>query len=239
MEKIQAKNYYESLDDVKNIWHADKKSNFYYKEYIRYDAILKRIPSKTRTVLDLGCGDGFLSCRIAERGYQVTSVDLSSNRLKRFKEQADRLNIQQIVSDIAKVDLPSESFDLIVCSEVIEHLPNYKDVLAEVWRLLKKEGHFIVTVPNNQKLKIFTCPHCLKKFYQDDHVNSYTKETLSDDLISAGLKGEYAQVLYSKILNQIQYHLKIAYGLFIKISDRILSRLFSKHTIHLLIRAQK
>ena len=239
METIQAKNYYESLDKVKNIWHADKKSNFYYKEYIRYDAILKRIPKGTQNVLDLGCGDGFLSYRMAEQGYQVTSMDLSLNRLKRFKEQADRLNIKQIEGDISKVDLPSESFDLIVCSEVIEHLPNYKEVLTEVWRLLKKGGHFIVTVPNNQRLKIFTCPHCLKKFYQDDHVNSFTQETLSEDLISFGFKVEYVQVLYSKILNQIQYHLKIAYGLFIKISDRILSRLFSKYKMHLLIRAQK
>ena len=239
METIQAKNYYESLDKVKNIWHADKKSNFYYKEYIRYDAILKRIPKGTQNVLDLGCGDGFLSYRMAEQGYQVTSMDLSLNRLKRFKEQADRLNIKQIEGDISKVDLPSESFDLIVCSEVIEHLPDYKDVLVEVWRLLKKGGHFIVTVPNNQRLKIFTCPHCLKKFYQDDHVNSFTIETLSEDLICAGFKVEYVQVLYSKILNQIQYHLKLAYGQFVKSSDWILSRLFSKYTIHLLIRAQK
>ena len=239
MEAIQAKNYYESFDQVKNIWHADKKSNFYYKEYIRYDAILKKIPETTQKVLDLGCGDGFLSCRIAEKGYQVTSFDLSLNRLKRFKEQAERLNIQQIEGDIANVDLPTESFDLIVCSEVIEHLPNYKEVLSEVWRLLKKGGYFIISVPNNQRLKIISCPHCLKKFYEDDHVNSFTKETLSKDLISAGFKVEYVQVLYSKILNQIQYHWKLAYGQFLKISDWILCRVFSKYTIHLLIRAQK
>jgi 2-polyprenyl-3-methyl-5-hydroxy-6-metoxy-1,4-benzoquinol methylase len=239
MEKNQAKNYYEALDKVKNIWHADKKSNFYYKEYIRYETILKRIPQQTKTVLDLGCGDGFLSYRIAQKRYQVTAMDLSLNRLKRFKEQAEKFNIQQIEGDITKVDLPSESFDLIVCSEVIEHLPNYMDVLNEVWRLLKKGGHFIVTVPNNQNVKIFTCPHCLKTFYQDDHVNSFTQATLSQDLISFGFKIDYVQVLYSKILNQIQYHLKIPYGLFIKVTDRILSRLFSKYTIHLLIRVKK
>ena len=239
MESSQAKNYYESLDIIKNIWQADKKSNFYYKEYIRYEAIIKRIPKTTQQILDLGCGDGFLSCQIAEKGYNVTSIDLSTNRLLRFKDQAERLNIRQLEGDITNVKLPLESFDLIVCSEVIEHLPEYRLVLSETFRLLKKGGFFIVTVPNNEKLKMLTCPHCLKIFYRDDHVNSFTRASLSESLKQAGFQIDKAQVLYSKIFNQIQYHLKLPYGIFVKTCDHLLSQIFKKYTFHLLIRAQK
>jgi 2-polyprenyl-3-methyl-5-hydroxy-6-metoxy-1,4-benzoquinol methylase len=166
-------------------------------------------------------------------------VDLSVNRLLRFKEQAERLHICQMESDIAKVNCPSQSFDLIVCSEVIEHLPNYRHVLSEAFRLLKKDGFFMVTVPNNEKLKMLTCPHCLKVFYRDDHVNSFTQRSLAADLKQTGFHIVETLVLYSKIFNQIQYHLKLPYGILVKACDRVLSAIFKKYTFHLLIRAQK
>jgi len=239
MEAIETKEYYETLATEKNIWNENKKSNYYYKEHSRNDAILKRLPRGKLKVLDLGCGDGYLSCKIAERGFNVTSVDLSQNRLDKFKAQAEKLNIKQVLGDITKIEFPSESFDVIVCSEVIEHLPNFKAVLAEACRLLKKGRYFIVTVPNNEKLKIISCPHCLKHFYRDDHVNSFNKQSLSGYLLEAGFRIDNTTVTTSKILNQFQYHLKLSYGIFVKVIDWLLSHLFSKYTFYLIIRAGK
>ena len=239
METIETKGYYETLATEKNIWNESKKSNYYYKEHSRIDAILKRLPKGKLEILDLGCGDGYLSCKIAERGFNVTCIDLSQNRLDKFKDQAGKLNIKQVLGDVTKVELPADSFDVIVCSEVIEHLPNFKEVLAEAFRLLKKGGYFIVTVPNDEKLKMISCPHCLKHFFRDDHVNSFNKGSLSAHLKEAGFSIDDITVTTSKILNQFQYHLKPAYGIMVKTIDWILSRLFNKYTFYLLIRAGK
>ena len=239
METKESKTYYESLAKEKDIWHADKRSNYYYKEHIRYDCVIKSLPGRVNSALDLGCGDGYLSYLIAKKGIPVTSIDLSANRLEKFKTQADQLKIRQIEGDITNVDLPSESYDLVVSSEVIEHIRDYQMVLKEAYRLLKKEGCFIVTVPNNQTLRPFTCPHCLNKIYPDDHVNSYTAESLSADLEKVGFQVDKVMVLRSKILNQLQFHLKLKYGVIVKLMDWILSRLFKKYTYYLLIRSKK
>jgi len=239
METKESKQYYESLAEEKNIWQADKKSNFYYKEHIRYDRILKFLPKNAINALDLGSGDGYLSCLLAERGIQVTSIDLSANRLQKFEQQAKQLKITQIQGDITKVDLPSESFDLVVSSEVIEHIRNYQKVLKEAYSLLKNGGYFIVTVPNNQILRPVTCPHCLNKIYPDDHVNSFSAQSLSNDLAQIGFQIDKIAVLRSKILNQFQYHLKLKYGFFVKLSDLALSKFFKKYTFYLLIRSKK
>ena len=239
MKAKESKTYYESLAKEKNIWQADKRSNFYYKDHIRYDGVIKSLPANVNSALDLGCGDGYLSYLMAKTGISVTSIDLSAHRLEKFKAQADRLKIRQIQGDIANVKLSAESFDLIVSSEVIEHIRDYEKVLKEAYRLLKIGGHFIVTVPNNQILRPFTCPHCLNKIYPDDHVNSFTAASLSADLEKIGFQVDKVVVLRSKILNQLQYHLKLKYGLIVKVMDWSLSQLFKKYTYYLLIRSKK
>ena len=117
METKESKTYYELLAGEKDIWQADKRSNFYYKEHIRYNAVMNFLPGSINSALDLGCGDGYLSYLIAKKGVSVTSIDLSANRLEKFKTSADRFKIRQIQGDITNVNLPSESFDLVVSSE--------------------------------------------------------------------------------------------------------------------------
>ena len=140
---------------------------------------------------------------------------------------------------MTKVGLKREQFDLVVSSEVLEHIPGYEKLLREAWRVLEPGGTFIATVPNNELIVSFTCPHCLKKIYRNDHINQFDRARLTSDLKQAGFEIERAVVLRSKILNQFQYHLKLKYGPFIKFIDRILSGLFPKYTFYLLVIARK
>jgi SAM-dependent methyltransferase len=107
-------------------------------------------------VLDLGCGEG-RHCITAYMLADVTSVgvDLSPKDLRtardRFAEfeepdnQAKKLLIS--AADACHLPFANHSFDKVICSEVLEHIPDYKRVLAEIHRVLKPGGVFAVSVP--------------------------------------------------------------------------------------------
>lgn len=93
---------------------------------------------KHHAALDIGCREGIQSEWLKSKGYQVTSIDV------------EKVYEHALVVDANK-DLPFEdsSFDLIWCSEVIEHLNDPTHFRAEAMRLLKPGGKLVLTTPNS------------------------------------------------------------------------------------------
>lgn len=105
-----------------------------------------------KKVLDAGTGCGWLSRMALDKKYNVSSIDLSEKVIKLEKEFAKlsgfpKLKIQK--ASILKLPFRDESFDTVLCSEVLEHInpKNVSDALKEFHRVLKKEGVLIITVP--------------------------------------------------------------------------------------------
>ncbi len=239
MDKDVYKQYYETVATQKNIWETAKNSPMYFQEMIRYEAVLKHLPKTATRVVDLGCGDGYLSYLMAKSGHIVTSVDLSANRLKKFEQVAKEYHMEQVQADIKRTNLPSAFYDAVVCSEVLEHIEGYEDVLREANRILKPGGTFLVTVPYNEQLKILICPHCHKPFYRDGHVNSFNKKNLAESLAKSGFYVERQTTFRSKLSVHLQYHFKLKYGIFLKGIDWIFSKMLPNFTFYLLVKSQK
>jgi glycosyltransferase involved in cell wall biosynthesis/2-polyprenyl-3-methyl-5-hydroxy-6-metoxy-1,4-benzoquinol methylase len=91
-----------------------------------------------RTALDIGCREGFQSDWLKERGYQVISIDVEPTYPGAIVADAN-----------GKLPFDTGRFDLIWCSEVIEHLESPDDFTAEVDRLLKPGGKLLLTTPNS------------------------------------------------------------------------------------------
>ncbi|MBN1348405.1 class I SAM-dependent methyltransferase [candidate division KSB1 bacterium] len=236
---MDQKKYYESVAQELNLWSLDKRQNRYFQDMIRYDNILKLIPRQRLTILDLGCGDGYLSYLMAQKGHRVTSLDLSQARLDKFRQIAEDFGITQKTGDIKHTGIDEQTFDLIVSSEVLEHIEGYEEAIIEAYRLLKPGGLFIVSVPHDEPLKQFICPHCLKSFYRDGHVNRFNRVNLPQALAEQGLEIEKIKTVRSKILNQLQYHLKLKYGSIVKLLDRFLVGLLPRYTFYLITVARK
>jgi 2-polyprenyl-3-methyl-5-hydroxy-6-metoxy-1,4-benzoquinol methylase len=100
------------------------------------DAIRKHV-SKGQKILDLGCGDMYLSEALPE--YQFTGLDINTTK-----------NPKIIEHDLTSIPYPIEkgSFDAVICSEVLEHLFDPLAVVKEARRVLRVGGTLIVTVPN-------------------------------------------------------------------------------------------
>jgi methionine biosynthesis protein MetW len=97
------------------------------------------------TILDIGCGDGFFSEFIKKKKHcKVVSLDISLQGLKIAKKKRD---LQCILSD-AQQTLPfrRDSFNYVICSEFLEHIPNPEKCLQEIKRVGTK--YLLVSIPN-------------------------------------------------------------------------------------------
>ena len=115
---------------------------------------LKLLPGDR--VLDLGCGEGrhtitaYLMGNVDSVGVDLSLKDLNTTR-QRFSEFEDKDNHQKSlnisVANGASLPFADGSFDKVICSEVLEHIPNYRAVLKEITRVLKTGGIFVASVP--------------------------------------------------------------------------------------------
>jgi SAM-dependent methyltransferase len=102
-------------------------------------ALSSRLPPPPARVLDVGAGTGFLSLLLAELGYQVTALDLSSEMLARLAEKAEGRGLEvRVVNGMAE-DPPPGPFDAVVERHLLWTLPDPKGALV-AWRQQARSG---------------------------------------------------------------------------------------------------
>lgn len=97
-----------------------------------------------KRILDLGCGGGVLSRQLRDRGAEVDAVDISSNALKILSEQSlDGIRPMQDYAPATK--LPDDTYDIILCSELIAYLPKEERrmLFSELARLVNPDGRVV------------------------------------------------------------------------------------------------
>jgi 2-polyprenyl-6-hydroxyphenyl methylase/3-demethylubiquinone-9 3-methyltransferase len=126
---------------------------------LRLDYIEGLAGLQGRRVLDVGCGGGLLSEGMAARGARVTGIDmgeapLSVARLHLF-ESGLEVDYRQMTPE-ALAEQEPESFDLVTCLEMLEHVPNPASVIQACARLVKPDGMvFFSTINRNPKAYLF------------------------------------------------------------------------------------
>ncbi len=99
-------------------------------------------------VLDVGCGNGIISIQLGKLGFNVTGIDVSDKTIETARKNNPFPNVQFRVQSAEQLVASGELFDVIVCSEVLEHLDNPGTLLKTLHQSLKEDGILIVTVPN-------------------------------------------------------------------------------------------
>ncbi|WP_204106186.1 MULTISPECIES: methyltransferase domain-containing protein [Spirulina sp. CCY15215] len=121
----------------------------------RYQVLARMMPSKTtknQSVLDIGCGDGYLLYAIACKnpGIQLYGIDSESLGISLAEEQLKKHNYSASLVQGSAYSLPfsSSSFDVITNADVIEHLEDPEKSLQEMQRVLRNRGLLLLSTPN-------------------------------------------------------------------------------------------
>lgn len=125
---------------------------FEFKELMREVNI-----SKDDVVLDIGCGNGIQTALVASRCKKVVGIDVSDQAVDFAKRVVGYMNrggnIEILKLRLEDAGFESESFDKIFSICVIEHIDNYREVLEEAYRVLKRGGQMILSVDSLENIK--------------------------------------------------------------------------------------
>jgi 2-polyprenyl-3-methyl-5-hydroxy-6-metoxy-1,4-benzoquinol methylase len=113
-------------------------------------ALVEKIDG-VRTICDLGCGNGHIAGRLGLHGYQVTGIDASRSGIRIAQQTYPEV---KFVEALINRDLNGlQTFDLVISSDVIEHLYRPSDLLEAAGSLLKPGGHILLGTPYHGYLK--------------------------------------------------------------------------------------
>jgi SAM-dependent methyltransferase len=117
--------------------------------------VLKHAPPGGGRALDVGCGTGRVAFRLADRGYRVEGVDIEPRAIELALRIRDSRSASDCAFRVADYRDPAEvlpaHYDLVVCSEVLEHIDGYRAIIQNMHRALKPAGRLIVTVPYDMR----------------------------------------------------------------------------------------
>lgn len=124
--------------------HLEDNKDSFQAQVIAPNLIRMLSPKKGEAVLDLACGQGYFARLAQASGAKVTGVDLSSELIARAKEKSK--DIDYIVASADDTKLKKESFDKIFTVLAFENIKNIDEVIAEITRVLKKNGSFTLVM---------------------------------------------------------------------------------------------
>jgi 2-polyprenyl-6-hydroxyphenyl methylase/3-demethylubiquinone-9 3-methyltransferase len=162
----------------------------YTPAFLRFmDNWLAEIPAGG-AVLEVGCGDGFFSSKIAGGGFKITGIDLSSEGIQHAQQRTPAGTF--LVHDLTlPLPFPDHCFDAIWCSDVLEHLFSPLFVFQQMARVLKPGGFALLTVPYHGLMKTFAiAAFCFERHYDSEypHLRFFTVRSLGGLVKKAGLK---------------------------------------------------
>lgn len=147
-------------------------------------------PFGNRKLLDVGCGGGGVAARAAEKGWEVTGIDIGPRNVEALRARGFRA---EIVDLNGPFPFPEGEFSCATCIEVAEHLVLAEHAFSEISRVLLPGGTVLFTTPNNASYRRRI--KAMKGRAPDDegyHFRFWVKDQLESKWEAAGLRVETA-----------------------------------------------
>lgn len=181
----------------------------------RASLILSEIAKKEpKNLLETGCGRGFYmhSCTFFPSLQEIHGIDVNDKYLAVAKKHIKDKRVKLRNASIYELPYPDKSFDVIICTEVLEHLTDDIGALKELKRVLKPNGVMLISVPNEKfpflwdplnwlLMKLFNT-HIHKDIWWlagiwADHERLYTRKLLKDTVLKAKLHIDTTEMVTS------------------------------------------
>jgi 2-polyprenyl-3-methyl-5-hydroxy-6-metoxy-1,4-benzoquinol methylase len=148
------------------------------------------LATEPHLVLDVGCSSGYLARGLVAHGVRVVGVELDPAAAEEARDVCEEV----LVGDVEHMELPLEadSFDVVLCGDLIEHLRDPGATLARLQPFLRHEGRLVLTTPNVANWAVRLSLLGGRWRYTDrgildrTHTHLFTRKTLVETLESAG-----------------------------------------------------
>lgn len=145
---------------------------------------LKKWVKKGGRILELGCGTGYYLASIRDTNlWEVAGVELSPYAANFAR---GKLGLPVSTGTIFDAAFPDEIFDAVIMRHVLEHVPNPSATMQEIYRVIKRDGRLILTVPNIETIEIKFFKASWHGWSLPTHFYLFSPETLSELLKKTG-----------------------------------------------------
>lgn len=224
-------------DRVAEWWNNEVGDTGTWHQKYDIDPVIFKIIGKIREkkILEIGCGNGYLSRLLARKGAKVTAIDISKKLLEFAitKEKEKPLGIRYLVRDAADLyGIKSKYFDLAIANMSLMDIRDAQDTIKEASRILKNNGQFIFSI---------THPVFHDDFHQQwtiikENNKKYFARVISGYLISAAEK----YILWASGVKATHYHRSLeTYFEYLRNADFVIRGIREIATKKLILKAKK
>ena len=199
MDTFNYKEHYQT-DAVEFDYFEERKGATAHDERRLREYIISKIPKDVNSILDVGCGNGWVAKEFIPKGKKVFSLDISLTNPSKAKQLYQSQNHFGIVADSFHLPFSNESFDCVIASEIIEHVVNPADFIKELFRVVKRGGKLIITTPYKEKLIYYLCIHCNQKTPANAHIHSFDEKKLESLYQEKDLESFWFKTFGNKVL---------------------------------------
>lgn len=163
---------------------VQRRSGFILKTIRDYLESHHRNPTR---ILDAGCGDGVQIEELVKiQGLEISGIDYNPIRTERVKKTFPNVNI--ICGDLLHIPLKMRTFDIVLCSQVIEHIPPDDFFLKELAEIIRPKGLLILGTPNEGCLMAQVRNHIFERniLKNTDHLHFYREPVIRRKIEAAG-----------------------------------------------------
>jgi len=149
-----------------------------------------------KTVVDIACGEGYGSSLLSDVAAKVIGVDIDAQSVRHARARYQASNVEFLVGSAAEIPIESNSVDLVVSFETIEHHDEHDKMMQEVKRILKPGGRLLISSPDKQNYSIgpkYVNPYHVKELFVEEF-----RVLLNQHFKNHSMLGQ--RVLYGSIL---------------------------------------
>lgn len=171
----------------------EEELNRFYQNYHKTSQYTGKIESKQRrakkriksvmkytkgdSFIDIGCNAGFAAEAARTLGLEANGIDLDQTAIDVAREYYPKVSFQAMsIQELAET---GNSYDIIYCSEVIEHLPRVDDFVSALYKVLKKDGVILLTTPDIEHYSIVKKKLDWDAVRPPEHLLYFSKKSLS------------------------------------------------------------
>lgn len=194
------------------------------------EQVVRLMDKALASVLDAGCGDAWLAAHFEKTspGTNFVSMDISTPNPKEALRRHPFAGHSALVADAYHLPFTENTFDLVVASEVIEHVIDPERFVHSLVRVLKPGGKLIISTPYKERLRYALCIHCNQKTPMNAHIHSFDEKKLAGYAPPATAVRQH--IFGNKALFHLRTHVALRYLPFTlwKMLDASMNRIIDK-----------